>query len=50
MAGEEMYRVIVDSLSTHVAVLDENGVIVETNRAWQQFARDRKSTRLNSSH
>ena len=23
MAGEEMYRVIVDSLSTHVAVLDE---------------------------
>jgi DNA-binding CsgD family transcriptional regulator/PAS domain-containing protein len=40
MASEEMYRVIVDSLSTHVAVLDENGVIVETNRAWQQFARD----------
>jgi DNA-binding CsgD family transcriptional regulator/PAS domain-containing protein len=40
MAAEEMYRVIVDSLSTHVAVLDENGVIVETNRAWQQFARD----------
>ncbi len=34
-----MYRVIVDSLSTHVAVLDENGVIVETNRAWQQFGR-----------
>lgn len=40
MAAEEMYRVIVDSLSTHVAVLDENGVIVETNRAWQDFARD----------
>jgi DNA-binding CsgD family transcriptional regulator len=40
MAIEEMYRVIVDSLSTHVAVLDENGVIVETNRAWQDFARD----------
>lgn len=34
-----MYRVIVDSLSAHVAVLDENGVIVETNRAWRQFAR-----------
>jgi PAS fold. len=39
MAGEEMYRVIVDSLSAHVAVLDEKGVIVETNRAWRQFAR-----------
>jgi DNA-binding CsgD family transcriptional regulator len=39
MAGTEMYRVIVDSLSTHVAVLDENGIIVETNRAWQEFAR-----------
>ena len=40
MATAQMYQVIVDSLSTHVAVLDENGVIVETNRAWQQFARD----------
>ncbi len=39
MVGAEMYRVIVDSLSTHVAVLDENGIIVETNRAWQEFAR-----------
>lgn len=39
MATDTMYRVIVDSLSTHVAVLDENGVIVETNRAWQEFAR-----------
>ena len=40
MVQEDMYRVIVDSLSTHVAVLNEQGVIVETNRAWQQFARD----------
>ncbi|MGE4402334.1 MAG: LuxR C-terminal-related transcriptional regulator [Desulfobulbus sp.] len=39
MAVDAMYRVIVDSLSTHVAVLDVNGVIVETNRAWQEFAR-----------
>ena len=36
--ADAMYRVIVNSLSTHVAVLDENGVIVETNRAWQEFA------------
>lgn len=34
-----MHQVIVDSLSTHVAVLDENGVILETNRSWQEFAR-----------
>jgi DNA-binding CsgD family transcriptional regulator len=40
MTGAEMYHVIVDSLSTHVAVLDEKGVIVETNRAWQEFARE----------
>lgn len=40
MSEAGMYRIIVDSLSTHVAVLDENGVIVETNRAWQQFARE----------
>ena len=39
MAEHEMYRVIVDSLSTHVAVLDEQGMIIETNRAWQEFAR-----------
>lgn len=40
MSNTVMYRIIVDSLSTHVAVLDENGIIVETNRAWQQFARE----------
>lgn len=40
MSKTVMYRIIVDSLSTHVAVLDENGIIVETNRAWQQFARE----------
>ena len=39
MSADAMYKVIVNSLSTHVAVLDENGIIVETNRAWQEFAR-----------
>lgn len=34
------YGIIVDSLSAHVAVLDERGVIVETNRAWQRFAEE----------
>lgn len=40
MAVQNMYQVIVDSLSTHVAVLDELGVIVETNRAWRKFGRE----------
>jgi DNA-binding CsgD family transcriptional regulator len=33
-----MYEIIVDSLSAHVAVIDDQGVIVQTNRAWQQYA------------
>ncbi len=33
-----MYEIIVDSLSAHVAVLDDKGVIVKTNRAWQEYA------------
>jgi DNA-binding CsgD family transcriptional regulator len=28
-----------DSLSAHVAILDKSGTIIETNRAWQNFAR-----------
>ncbi len=36
--AKSMYQGIVDSLSAHVAVLDDQGVIVETNRAWQEFA------------
>jgi DNA-binding CsgD family transcriptional regulator len=33
-----MYEVIVNSLSAHVAVLDSQGVVIETNRAWQHYA------------
>lgn len=39
MQEHEMYKVIVNSLSTHIAVLDEHGTIIETNYAWQEFAR-----------
>jgi DNA-binding CsgD family transcriptional regulator len=28
---------IIDSLSAHIAVLDKDGVIILTNRAWQEF-------------
>jgi PAS domain S-box-containing protein len=27
-----------DAISAHICVLDENGVIIQTNRAWNQFA------------
>lgn len=30
---------ITADISAHVAILDENGVIIETNRAWQEFGR-----------
>lgn len=39
MAGLELYKVVIDSLSAHVAILDETGRILETNRAWQEFAK-----------
>lgn len=29
---------ILNALSTHIAVIDEDGVIVETNHAWNEFA------------
>lgn len=31
---------VLDSLSAHIAVLDERGVIVAVNHAWEQFGRD----------
>ncbi|HEY9248860.1 MAG TPA: PAS domain S-box protein, partial [Rariglobus sp.] len=31
---------VLDSLSAHVAVLDESGVIVAVNEAWRRFARE----------
>ncbi len=32
-----MCREIIDSLSAHIAILDKEGVILLTNRAWQEF-------------
>lgn len=29
---------VLNSLSAHIAILDETGMIIETNRAWQQFS------------
>jgi DNA-binding CsgD family transcriptional regulator/PAS domain-containing protein len=35
---QQYNRAILDSLSAHIAILDENGVILQTNRAWMEFA------------
>jgi DNA-binding CsgD family transcriptional regulator len=37
MQTENLCREIIDSLSAHIAILDQDGVIVLTNRAWQEF-------------
>ncbi len=29
---------VIDSLSTHIAVVDERGIIIAVNRAWREFA------------
>ena len=34
----ELARTVLNSLSAHIAILDENGVILETNKAWQTYA------------
>ncbi len=38
MLEPNVYQTVVDSMSAHVAILDEQGVIIDTNRAWQEFA------------
>jgi len=35
-------NVAIDSLSANIAIVDENGVILETNRSWQQFGQENK--------
>ena len=35
-------QTILNSLSAHVAILDENGFILETNRAWKRFAEENR--------
>lgn len=31
-------QTVLDSLSAHIAILDENGVILQTNQAWRNYA------------
>ena len=34
---EPLARTALDALSAHIAILDHQGVILETNRAWREF-------------
>ena len=36
--SSEEARTVLDSLSAHIAIVDENGVILDTNRAWREYA------------
>ena len=38
--SDSLARTIFDSLSANIAILDHNGIIMATNRAWQKFAGD----------
>jgi len=35
--SSEEARTVLDSLSAHIAIVDANGVILDTNRAWREF-------------
>jgi len=37
MQSNSIYKVIMDSLSAQIAILDESGTIIETNKSWQEF-------------
>ncbi|MFH1985014.1 MAG: LuxR C-terminal-related transcriptional regulator [Pseudomonadota bacterium] len=36
--SDPIAQTVLNSMSAHIAILDENGVILETNRAWRSFA------------
>ena len=36
--ADELAKTVLNSLSAHIAILDENGIILETNNAWRRFA------------
>jgi DNA-binding CsgD family transcriptional regulator len=35
---DELARTVLNSLSAHIAIIDEDGVILETNTAWRNYA------------
>jgi DNA-binding CsgD family transcriptional regulator len=47
--SDPLAQTVLNSLSAHIAILDENGVIIETNRAWQNFAAENQMEGSNDS-
>jgi PAS domain-containing protein len=39
LSGYQFAKTILNSISAHVAILDERGFILETNLAWKRFAK-----------
>ena len=39
MPRKNIHKTALDSLSAHIAILDAEGYIIETNRAWREFGR-----------
>lgn len=37
---EPLGRTVLNSLTAHIAILDQSGTILETNQAWENFARE----------
>jgi len=46
--SEIFARSVVDSLSANIAILDENGIIIEVNKAWRDFAKANNSNAANA--
>lgn len=38
VAAEDFVRAVLDSQNAHIAILDEQGLIIHVNKAWQDFA------------
>jgi DNA-binding CsgD family transcriptional regulator len=36
--SEELARTVLDAISAHIAILNDRGIILETNRAWRNFS------------
>ncbi|MBW2410281.1 MAG: SpoIIE family protein phosphatase [Deltaproteobacteria bacterium] len=41
--SDPLAKTVLDSISAHIAILDQDGVILETNKAWQSFAKTGKA-------
>ena len=39
-AAEQFSKTVLNSLSAHIAILDQDSVIIDTNQAWRNFAKE----------